>query len=47
WYTGGGHTSESYTEPLFLKHIEGGILWAAGASDDAVAPTKKVDAKQP
>ncbi|MEI7878588.1 MAG: ThuA domain-containing protein [Planctomycetota bacterium] len=47
WYTGGGHTSESYAEPLFLKHIEGGILWAAGASDDAVAPTKKVDAKQP
>ena len=23
WYTGGGHTEESYSEPLFLKHILG------------------------
>jgi type 1 glutamine amidotransferase len=30
WYTGGGHTSESYAEPLFLLHILGGILYAAG-----------------
>ncbi|MEY5032168.1 MAG: hypothetical protein RL354_1199 [Planctomycetota bacterium] len=35
WYTGGGHTSESFTEDLFRKHLEGGILWAAGAADDA------------
>ncbi len=30
WYTGGGHTVESYAEPLFLEHLLGGILWAAG-----------------
>ncbi len=31
WYTGGGHTQASYSEPDFLRHILGGILWAAGA----------------
>jgi type 1 glutamine amidotransferase len=30
WYTAGGHTQESYAEPLFRKHLLGGILWAAG-----------------
>lgn len=30
WYTGGGHTSEAFAEPDFLRHIAGGILWAAG-----------------
>jgi type 1 glutamine amidotransferase len=30
WYTAGGHTSESYSEPLFRRHLLGGILWAAG-----------------
>ena len=30
WYTGGGHTEESYSEPLFLDHILGGILYATG-----------------
>jgi len=34
WYTGGGHTNESWAEPLFLEHVRGGILWAAGAIDD-------------
>ena len=29
WYTGGGHTSESYAEPLFRRHLIGGIRWAA------------------
>ena len=32
WYTALGHTAESYGEPLFLEHLRGGILWAAGAS---------------
>ncbi len=32
WYTAMGHTSESYKEPLFLAHLWGGILYAAGAS---------------
>lgn len=30
WYTGGGHTPESYAEPEFLDHLAGGILWACG-----------------
>lgn len=30
WYTGGGHTEESFRDPHFLDHILGGILWAAG-----------------
>ena len=30
WYTAGGHTRESYAEPLFRAHALGGILWAAG-----------------
>ncbi len=30
FYTAGGHTRESYAEPLFLAHLTGGILWAAG-----------------
>jgi cytochrome c len=30
WYTAMGHTTSSYSEPLFLSHLLGGILWAAG-----------------
>ncbi|WP_112238196.1 ThuA domain-containing protein [Kribbella monticola] len=30
WYTGMGHTIESYSDPTFLKHILGGIKTAAG-----------------
>jgi uncharacterized protein len=29
WYTAMGHTAESYSEPLFLEHIWGGIVYAA------------------
>ena len=29
WYTALGHTKESYSEAAFLKHILGGILFAA------------------
>lgn len=32
FYTGMGHTSESYTEPLFLSHILGGIKMTAGGA---------------
>jgi type 1 glutamine amidotransferase len=31
WYTGGGHTDESFSEPAFLEHLLGGIKYAAGA----------------
>lgn len=30
FYTAGGHTRESYGEPLFVAHLAGGIRWAAG-----------------
>lgn len=30
WYTAGGHTAESYAEPLFRAHLLGGLLWVAG-----------------
>ncbi|MEV5986897.1 ThuA domain-containing protein [Streptomyces sp. NPDC052051] len=30
FYTGGGHTTESYTEPAFLQHLLGGIRWSIG-----------------
>jgi type 1 glutamine amidotransferase len=33
WYTAGGHTSESYSEPLFLAHLLGGIEYAAGGAN--------------
>jgi type 1 glutamine amidotransferase len=32
WYTAMGHTIESYSEPLFLAHILGGIMWAANVA---------------
>jgi len=32
WYTAGGHTSESYSERLFLAHLLGGIEYAAGGA---------------
>jgi type 1 glutamine amidotransferase len=34
WYTALGHTSESYSDPLFLDHLSGGIAWAARASEN-------------
>jgi len=30
WYTGGGHTSASYSEPDFRAHLLGGLRYAAG-----------------
>jgi type 1 glutamine amidotransferase len=32
WYTALGHDAECYREPLFLDHLRGGILWAAGVT---------------
>jgi type 1 glutamine amidotransferase len=34
WYTALGHTIESYSDPLFLAHVLGGIRWAAGVRDE-------------
>jgi type 1 glutamine amidotransferase len=41
WYTGIGHTKESYSEPLVMQHILGGIQWAAGIKDGACGEKKK------
>lgn len=34
FYTGGGHTSESYSEPEFIQHVMQGIFWAGGIQPD-------------
>jgi cytochrome c len=39
WYTGAGHTQESYSEPEFRQHVLGGILWAAGIADGDAGAT--------
>lgn len=33
FYTGAGHTSESFSEPLFLQHLLGGIRYAIGENE--------------
>ena len=30
FYTGLGHTEESYADPLFLEHVWGGLTWVLG-----------------
>jgi cytochrome c len=40
WYTGGGHTDESYAEPEFLEHLLGGLQTAAGVVDSDCAATQ-------
>ena len=27
FYTGGGHTTESFSEPLFVQHLSGALAW--------------------
>ncbi|MEO6150059.1 MAG: ThuA domain-containing protein, partial [Mucilaginibacter sp.] len=46
FYTGGGHTDETYSEPLFLKHLLGGIQYAIG-SRAALNYTKAYATKKP
>ena len=38
WYTAGGHTRESYSEPLFVAHLAGAIRWAAGLAPGSCGP---------
>ncbi|ALG15234.1 ThuA domain-containing protein [Kibdelosporangium phytohabitans] len=38
WYTGGGHTKESYGEDAFRKHLVGGIKYAAGVLPGNCSP---------
>jgi uncharacterized protein (TIGR03437 family) len=37
WYTAGGHTKESYSEPLFRQHLLGGVQFTAKIRDGACA----------
>ena len=30
WYEGAGHVDSSYSDPVFLEHLRGGIEWTAG-----------------
>lgn len=41
WYTALGHTEVSFTEPLFLQHLLGGIQVAAGAKPADLKPRQK------
>jgi type 1 glutamine amidotransferase len=43
WYTGGGHTKESFTEEAFLEHILGGIRWASGEGGETPEPADDKD----
>ncbi|MYT73485.1 MULTISPECIES: ThuA domain-containing protein [unclassified Streptomyces] len=38
FYTGGGHTEESYTDAAFTRHLLGGIRWAAGMTEADCRP---------
>jgi type 1 glutamine amidotransferase len=38
FYTGGGHTAESYAEPDFVSHLSGGLRWAAGLDGARLEP---------
>ncbi|MEU6572504.1 ThuA domain-containing protein [Streptomyces sp. NPDC046805] len=38
FYTGGGHTKESYADPAFRRHLLGGIRWAIGAAQADCRP---------
>ena len=40
WYTGSGHTIESYSEPNFLSHLLGGIETTAGVVDADCSATQ-------
>jgi hypothetical protein len=35
FYTALGHTSESYADPVFRRHLLGGLTWAAGWEEPA------------
>ncbi|MEV0554572.1 MULTISPECIES: ThuA domain-containing protein [unclassified Streptomyces] len=40
FYTGSGHTKESYADPAFQQHLLGGIRWAVGAAKSDCRPEK-------
>ncbi|WP_460776330.1 ThuA domain-containing protein [Nocardiopsis nanhaiensis] len=40
WYTGGGHTIESFSEEDFADHLLGGLEWAAGQAEGDCGATE-------
>ncbi|MEI7033391.1 ThuA domain-containing protein [Streptomyces pratensis] len=38
FYTGGGHTEDSYADPVFRRHLLGGIRWAAEMTEADCRP---------
>ncbi|MGW5306322.1 ThuA domain-containing protein [Streptomyces griseoluteus] len=38
FYTGGGHTRDSYADPAFRAHLRGGLRWATGAAQADCRP---------
>ncbi|MFY7922615.1 MAG: ThuA domain-containing protein [Gemmatimonas sp.] len=47
WYTGLGHTTESYTDSLFLKHVLGGLRYAIGTPRTALDYSKATAERPP
>ena len=47
WYTGLGHTNESYADSLFLKHVLGGLQFAIGAPRRALNYAKASAVRAP
>lgn len=33
WYTGQGHTVDTYSEEYFIQHVTGGLEWVVGARE--------------
>jgi type 1 glutamine amidotransferase len=42
WYTAGGHTSESFAEPLFVEHLWSGIQYAGALVPEIRSQTSEV-----
>ena len=40
WYTGGGHTTQSFGEKAFRRHLLGGIKWAANLAEGECGGTE-------
>jgi type 1 glutamine amidotransferase len=40
WYTALGHNPEHYSDPLFRKHLKGGIKWSLGMAHSGVKTSR-------
>ncbi|MEU8569560.1 ThuA domain-containing protein [Streptomyces pathocidini] len=40
WFTAGGHDKAAFSEPYFVRHLLGGIQWAAGAAEGDCSATQ-------